>query len=153
MPNILSTLSSDYGYVILVGTGSVFVNAWLMRNVMKARKEYKVEYPALYSDECQEFNCVQRAHQNYLEMYPVFIWQLFVGGLSFPRVASGFGVVYLAGRIAYSKGYYTADPEKRLRGRFMMIGMMGLVGLSVVTALRFLGHLSTCPVRDWGLRR
>ncbi|XP_071819455.1 glutathione S-transferase 3, mitochondrial-like [Apostichopus japonicus] len=152
MPGTLSTLSDDYGYVILVGAGSFFVNMWLSRNVIKARKEFKVEYPAMYSDDSNEFNCVQRAHQNFLEMYPVFLSQLFIGGTNFPRLASGFGIIYLAGRVAYAKGYYTGEPKNRFRGRFMAIGLLGLLGLNIATGLRQLGFFATFPAREWGFR-
>ena len=49
----------------------------------------------------------QRAHQNTLENYPQFLFFLVCGGLTHPVVSSLAGLVYLAGRIAFAKGYYT----------------------------------------------
>ena len=49
----------------------------------------------------------QRAHQNTLENYPQFLFMLTTGGLSHPCLASAAGLIYLAGRIAFAKGYYT----------------------------------------------
>ena len=41
-PTVLDTLPDGYGYIILVGIASLFVNMWLAINVGKARKLYKV---------------------------------------------------------------------------------------------------------------
>jgi len=61
---LYNVLPDGYGYVLLVGTGSVFVNTWMAINVGRARRKYGVEYPKMYSDDSNEFNCIQRAHQN-----------------------------------------------------------------------------------------
>jgi len=54
-----------------------------------------------------------RAHQNTLENYPTFLLLLFLGGLEMPLFSAVAGVIYLAGRVSYAKGYYTGDPKKR----------------------------------------
>ncbi|ESO95375.1 hypothetical protein LOTGIDRAFT_116903 [Lottia gigantea] len=104
---IIEFLPNEYGYVILVGCGSVAVNMWMAFKVGAARKKYGVEYPKLYSDDNDTFNCIQRAHQNTLEGYPQFLMLLFVGGLQYPKVTAGLGAVCLLGRIAYALGYYS----------------------------------------------
>ena len=48
------------------------------------------------------------------------------------------GMIWIAGRIAYAKGYYTGDPRKRARGTF---GIGGMVMLGLATARFALRHL------------
>jgi hypothetical protein len=40
---IFSQLPADYGYVVLAGAGSVFINMWMAINVSRARKQYDVK--------------------------------------------------------------------------------------------------------------
>ncbi|KAI0242769.1 Microsomal glutathione S-transferase 3 [Lamellibrachia satsuma] len=139
---ILGMLPSNYGYVVLAGVGSIFVNMWMAINVSRARKQYDVKYPKMYSDESDAFNCIQRAHQNTLEMYTPFMFVLLVGGLQFPRLCAASGGVYLLGRIVYAKGYYTGDPKKRLRGAFGSGALLVMLGCTIGCAFHMLG---VCP--------
>uniref|UniRef100_A0A023GEX0 Glutathione S-transferase 3, mitochondrial n=1 Tax=Amblyomma triste TaxID=251400 RepID=A0A023GEX0_AMBTT len=132
-------IPKEYGYVVLVGVGSSLVNMWLAFRVGRARKQYGVKYPAMYSDNNIVFNCIQRSHQNFLESYPQFLMTLFLGGFEFPKVAAIAGVVFLAGRVVYALGYSTGDPAKRMRGGFQYFGVLTLMGLSVRLGLRMLG--------------
>eukprot|EP00438_Fugacium_kawagutii_P008434 Skav234480 [mRNA] locus=scaffold1647:338388:339086:+ [translate_table: standard] len=75
-------LPEEYGYVVLAHCMSWISNMYLTFNVVKARKQYNVSYPALYAPEshthAEKFNCVQRAHQNTLENWaPVQILMVF----------------------------------------------------------------------------
>jgi len=48
------------------------------------------------------------------------------------------GLIWIAGRVAYAKGYYTGDPKKRARGTFGVVGMI-MLGLATTRfALRYL---------------
>ena len=101
--------------------------------VGKARKKYKVAYPALYADasnkDAATFNCVQRGHQNSLENLAAFNTLLLLSGLRYPVSAAIAGTIYLAGRVQYFRGYSTGDPKKRQRGAFMYIGSLALLGM------------------------
>jgi len=119
---LLEVLPENYGYVIFTAVGSTFVNMWMAINVGRARKKYGVKYPIMYSSENggeNMFNCIQRAHQNTLEGYPSFLMLLLLGGLQYPRLSAGAGVVYLLGRIVYARGYYTGDAQGRVPGAIL----------------------------------
>ncbi|KAH3857527.1 microsomal glutathione S-transferase 3-like [Dreissena polymorpha] len=133
------TLPEGFGYVLLTGVGSLFVNMWMAINVGKARKQYEVKYPQLYhSEPMHKFNCIQRAHQNSLENQSGFLLLLFTSGLQYPKISAAAGAVYLAGRIVYALGYYTGDPEKRRYGAFHHIGEIVLLGGTISLAFRVL---------------
>jgi len=125
---LAEVLPQYYSYVVFVAIDSILINWWMAYNVGKARKKFNIKYPIMYDTENNEFNCIQRAHQHTLEMYPGFLATLLIGGLQNPRFAAGAGAVYLLGRIVFAKGYYTGDPEKRRQGGFGMIGLLALLG-------------------------
>lgn len=96
-----------------------------------------MKYPKMYEDaEDSLFNCYQRAHQNTLEGYPAFLALLTIAGLAYPITASAFGMLWVAGRIVYSLGYYTGEPAKRNRGAFHNFGLWGLLVTSIVFGVR-----------------
>lgn len=122
MASILHYLPPEYGYVIGNAVASSFLLTYLGMQVMKARQEFGVDYPSLYADRAEAekdpkkklFNCYQRAHQNALETYPVYLFSLFIGGLKHPLIASGASLVYLLGRFIYAQGYYSGTTLIRL---------------------------------------
>ncbi|XP_054707517.1 microsomal glutathione S-transferase 3-like [Uloborus diversus] len=128
-------------FVSLVGTSSIFISLWHGIRVGMARKKFGIKYPIMYSDTNNVFNCLQRAHGNFLENYPQFLFTLLCGGLSYPKLSACAGVVYLLGRIAYAKGYSTGDPEKRYRGMFMHFGMLTLLFTTGHFAVSLLGWI------------
>jgi len=131
---ILEVLPQYYSYVVFVAIDSVLINWWMAYNVGAARKKYNIKYPIMYSPDNNDFNCIQRAHQHTLEIHPVFVMLLLVGGLQLPRVSAGAGAVYLLGRILFARGYYTGDPEKRQQGAFGTLGLLGLLGTTACFA-------------------
>jgi glutathione S-transferase len=102
---------SDYGYVVLaVGVGSFIVPTLMGGAVMKARKEFDVQYPNLYATpgyhkKADEFNRVQRGHQNMFESLSSVSIMTLLGGIQYPRINAGGYVLYLLGSHFYLKGY------------------------------------------------
>jgi len=138
-------LPEGYGYVLFVAVDSIFVNMWMARNVGVARKKYNITYPTMYDAENNTFNCIQRAHQQTLELHPSFLLLLLVGGLQHPKLAAGSGILYLLGRIVFATGYYTGDPKKRSNGQFGMLGMLALLG----STLCFTAHQLKLKLPEW----
>ncbi|KAJ8442195.1 hypothetical protein Cgig2_005135 [Carnegiea gigantea] len=126
MAGIESVLPKEYGYVVLVVVLYCFLNLWMGFQVGKARKKYKVFYPTLYASESENkdaklFNCVQRGHQNSLEMMPVFFILMILGGMKHPCVCAGLGLLYIISRYFYFTGYASGDPQKRLTVGYISI--------------------------------
>ncbi|XP_015881466.3 uncharacterized protein LOC125422179 [Ziziphus jujuba] len=130
-------LPREYGYVALVLVAYCFLNFWMAFQVGKARKRYKVFYPTLYASESENkdakiFNCVQRGHQNSLEMMPMFFVLMVLGGLRHPCATSALGILYVVSRFFYFKGYSTGDPQKRLTlGKYGFLAIFGLMGCTI----------------------
>ncbi|XP_067003419.1 glutathione S-transferase 3, mitochondrial isoform X1 [Anabrus simplex] len=135
------TIPAEYGYCVLVAVGSAFVLVWKGMKVGQARKKFDVPYPNMYSPTNTHFNCIQRAHQNTLENYPQFLMLLLLGGLEWPVVSAVGGTVWLLGRIAYAKGYYTGDPKKRMQGAFGYLGLFAMLAATTKLGLRLIGVL------------
>ena len=68
--------------------------------------------PGLGQQAADDYNAVQRAHQNTVENQPLFLALLLFGSLGFPAIAAGLGLLWLLARVAYSAGYYRA-PKSR----------------------------------------
>uniref|UniRef100_A0A1D1XL86 Glutathione S-transferase 3, mitochondrial n=1 Tax=Anthurium amnicola TaxID=1678845 RepID=A0A1D1XL86_9ARAE len=128
-----AVLPREYGYVVLVIVLYAFLNFWMAAQVGRARKKYKVFYPTLYATESENkdaklFNCIQRGHQNSLEVMPLFFVTMVLGGLQHPMLAASLGAVYTVARYFYFKGYSTGVPENRLKlGGFNLLALMGLI--------------------------
>ncbi|XP_027051528.1 microsomal glutathione S-transferase 3-like [Pocillopora damicornis] len=75
-----------------------------------------------------------------VEVYPQFLLFLLLGGLEHPVLTSAAGLVWIVSRFFYAHGYYTGDPEKRLRGSFGYLGFFTMLGCTVKLGLRLLGY-------------
>ncbi|KAF9401881.1 hypothetical protein BGZ94_005076 [Podila epigama] len=132
------TVAPEYGWTIAVSVASSIFLTVLGHKVGAYRKIADVPLPSAYADAAEAkvdkkkntFNCYQRAHQNTLESYPSFLINLLISGLRYPVAAPILGSIWLAGRIAFSAGYMTGDPNKRLYGVW---GNLGNVGLGFLT--------------------
>ncbi|KAG2201746.1 hypothetical protein INT47_002006 [Mucor saturninus] len=144
MPAI--TVPSEYGYVLAVAVASALYTFSLGIKVGGARRAAKVPYPYLYAekDEAEKdpkknvFNCTQRAHQNTLEILPIYNTLLLVGGLKYPEVSAAAGALFILGRVVYVSGYVTGDPAKRTRGAFGFLGLVTLLGTASATVYNLL---------------
>lgn len=119
MATVVDLLPKEYGYVVAVFVAYSIMNFWMAMSVGKARKKYNVPYPAMYAVESENknakiFNCIQRGHQNSLEMMPSFFAAMLLSGIHHPLIASAIGSLYVVGRFFYFKGYSSGDPSKRL---------------------------------------
>eukprot|EP01116_Phalansterium_solitarium_P002662 TRINITY_DN1281_c0_g1_i1.p1 TRINITY_DN1281_c0_g1~~TRINITY_DN1281_c0_g1_i1.p1 ORF type:complete len:149 (+),score=43.33 TRINITY_DN1281_c0_g1_i1:98-544(+) len=143
------TVPSEYGYVVGVAASTGFFLLYLGSKVGAARKKYDVKYPTMYVDQAiaekdkgkHIFNCVQRGHQNALEIYPTVLALLLLGGLKHPLVCSVSGVVWMAGRLLYAQGYATGEPSKRARGGIGYLGVLGMLGSTISLSLSLLKYI------------
>ncbi|XP_059623304.1 uncharacterized protein LOC132266447 [Cornus florida] len=132
----IESLPKEYGFVALVLVLYCFFNFWMAFQVGQARKKYKVNYPTLYAVESENkdaklFNCVQRGHQNSLEMLPMFFMLMILGGIKHPLICASLGAFYIVGRYFYFTGYASGDPRNRLNlGKY---GFLALLGLMICT--------------------
>ena len=58
-----------------------------------------------YHKNADEFNRVQRGHQNYLEGDTTYSIMTLLGGLKYPLMCAGGSVFFCLGSILYMKGY------------------------------------------------
>uniref|UniRef100_A0A4W3JKZ1 Glutathione S-transferase 3, mitochondrial n=3 Tax=Callorhinchus milii TaxID=7868 RepID=A0A4W3JKZ1_CALMI len=107
-----------------------------------ARRRYHVKYPNMYSDKEPIFNCIQRAHQNTLELYPQWLIFQLIAGAVYPITASVLGLIWVTSRFSYAWGYYTGEPAKRMNGSYGYIGLLGVIVLSLVIAFQSIGLIA-----------
>jgi len=99
-----------------------------------AHQKYGIKVPAMSGAE--EFERINRVHQNTLEQLVVLIPALWIyAHYVNPLGGAGIGVVYLIGRFIYSSAY-TKDPSSRSLG-FMLSFLPSAVmlGWSLVVAI------------------
>jgi len=139
------TVPDKYGYVILTCTVLPFMSSlWMAGQVMKARAKFKIFYPNLYAtpgyhDKADEFNRVQRGHQNSFEFMTTFTVTSLLGGLKYPLATSVYGVFFSLGNCLYLLGYAdTALDVKTARykkgGILRVVGILASIGSTISLA-------------------
>uniref|UniRef100_A0A7S0L1D0 Glutathione transferase n=1 Tax=Coccolithus braarudii TaxID=221442 RepID=A0A7S0L1D0_9EUKA len=132
-----------YPLVLLSVTGLPFITSFMMGGqVMSARTRLNVPLPNLYAtpgvhDKAEEFNRVQRGHQNMFETLSYVLMATVVGGIKYPRVAVGFMVAYCLGNVFYLRGYANMAHDvnmARYKNPIAALKPVGLIG-SVITAV------------------
>ncbi|XP_067937665.1 glutathione S-transferase 3, mitochondrial-like [Watersipora subatra] len=138
-------LPKDYGYVVLAVAGGSFLNARLAFRVTKARKDYGIQAPTMFSNENPVFNRIMRAHMDYLEHFPFYAVTVLLGGLEFPRVCATAGATWVIARAVYAD-IYTEDPSKRFK-EFIppALAQIVVIGCTVIFGLRQTGILDSLP--------
>lgn len=164
-----------YGWVIADVILALALQAYLTINVTRARRRFGIECPDVYAikgitgrtrfsgdadvmllrlsdQECEVFNCYQRAHLNTLESYPIFLALLCLGGLQYPTACAIGGLIFLLGRLFYAFGYYTGQPEKRMWGSFGAIGLAICALSTLALAVDLVtGGATACQDEDSGV--
>ena len=114
---------NEYCFVLFVFVYSVILNIFLVMQVSKARKEHGIEYPNLYADrtidgevKANNFNQVQRAHQNTLEERDNILIMMAINGFFHPFLAATFGFFWVTARFLYGMGYANSGPKGRTLG-------------------------------------
>eukprot|EP01013_Petalomonas_cantuscygni_P010692 TRINITY_DN2387_c0_g1_i2.p1 TRINITY_DN2387_c0_g1~~TRINITY_DN2387_c0_g1_i2.p1 ORF type:complete len:153 (+),score=18.24 TRINITY_DN2387_c0_g1_i2:107-565(+) len=141
---MLNYLPPSYPWTIVVFATSWFVNILLSIQVSRARKKYNVRYPKLYADgskiEAEAFNCVQRAHQNFLEQWIPVMMLMFIAAAEYTFWATVCGFIWCAGRVVYGIGYARFGPKGRMLGGIIShFGDFPLLVMCIRMSYAFLG--------------
>jgi uncharacterized membrane protein YecN with MAPEG domain len=126
-------------YTAIVTLLSLLVYFYMSLQVGRARGKCGINPPAMTGD--PQLERAIRVHYNTLEWLPIFLPSLWLCAVYWnERVAAGLGLVWIAGRLAYSIGYM-ADPSKRgagfmiqcLAAAILLFGALGNIIYSLAT--------------------
>ena len=119
-----------YHYTALVTMLAVAFYFFTSTQVARARYKYGVKLPAISGH--PDFERVFRVQMNTLEWMPIFLPALWLAAVySSDLIAALLGLVWIAGRLLYMRGY-TQAAEKRETGFFVQASAAGILW---VTAL------------------
>ncbi|KAI9826362.1 MAG: hypothetical protein M1832_000279 [Thelocarpon impressellum] len=123
-----------------------------MPYVNRFRSRAAVPYPCAYasaeaartSPEAYAFNCVQRAHGNFMEHHPTALMGLLIAGLRYPLAASALGAAWIVGRVLFAVGYANSPMDGKGRGRYRgffalpaeaaLVLLAGWVSVGIITS-------------------
>merc|ERR1712191_24516 len=108
---VMVDIPREFGHTVIIACSTFGVASWMMIMVAKARHKFNFMPPGLYHPTNKDFNCVQRVHQNTLEMIPQFLTTLFLAALWSPTTANIAGYTWVVSRVIYALGYYTGNPN------------------------------------------
>lgn len=134
---------ANHTLVAIVSLLAVLAYFWMGLQVGAARSKSGIQAPAMTGDPLLERTI--RAHYNTLEWMPIFLPALWVFAIYWNDLAaSALGLVWIAGRIIYQRGY-AAAPEKRSTG-FLIQALAAAVllfgGLGGAVYALFVTHAS-----------
>ena len=129
-------------FVILAG----FLQTHMACNTNGARKKFEVPWPHTFAPHGHKdkvaFDCVQRAHLNFVETYTQVLVLVYFAAQDTPNLAFVTGTFFLLGRLAFANGYYTGNAKNKDSGVFgYMLGFFPLIGLTYLHAARVFGIL------------
>ena len=129
-------------FVILAG----FLQGYMAGSTNGARTKYNVPWPHTFAPEANKdkiaFDCVQRAHLNFVENYTQVLVLVYFAAQDTPNLAFVTGTFFLLGRLAFANGYYTGNAKNKDSGVFgYMLGFFPLIGLTYLHAARVFGIL------------
>jgi glutathione S-transferase len=120
-------------YTALVTLAAVALYFWTGLAVANARQKFGVMVPATTGH--ADFERVFRVQQNTLEWMPIFLpllwfFVLYVNDWG----AALLGLVWIAGRVLYIRGYSEAA-EKRHKGFFLQMGASGALFIGTLAGI------------------
>jgi len=135
MPSIV--LPEGYAFAGAAIIATFWLNLWQTVRVGRARTKAGIAYPQLYAEASQaaaspasmKFNCVQRAHQNTLEVVPMVLVSTAIVATQYPILAASLCGAWTVFRALYTIGYSTGDPSKRNLLGSSMFGSISAIGL------------------------
>ena len=111
-----------------------FLHFYLAAYVMQAREASgrAVSYTLRTADHphAEEFNCIQRAHQNTLETWVAVQVLVVVNEPKYPRAVLLLTCTYIVGRLLYAHGYASGPENRKLGAAVSHVGDIGLLALS-----------------------
>ena len=117
-------------FTALVTLLAVILYFWISFRVGQARVKFAVKAPATSGH--PDFERVFRVQMNTLEWMPIFLPAIWLAAIFVSDIGAALlGVVWIAGRVLYMRGY-TEAAEKRETGFFVQAIVAGLLWLAAL---------------------
>jgi len=130
---------------LAAGLFHVFVMQWLAFCVNNARKRYNVPWPWLYAEkshpEAIPYNCVQRAHQHYLEQTIMLFAVMGIAMTEYPFSAGACTIFFTASKIVGNVlGYGSGKASRKGWGMWGYLGLITMLGLAIHAVVHKFGY-------------